>query len=204
MATLHVISAGAMQAVVTELLPVFEQASGAKVSATFGAVGQQKARVLAGEPAGAASAGLLLDWAARLHEIGITVAHSGYHKHTAYIVRNADMPGFSRSEQARLATLALAHRGSLDKMQGMLEAPADIASTMALRLAAMFHRSRTDIVLPAIEARVQRGEYRLKLEPQWLAANPLTAALLREEIAQWRKVGITLEVRPMQELLEVA
>jgi len=160
--------------------------------------------LLAGEPAGAASAGLLLDWAARLHEIGITVAHSGYHKHTAYIVRNADMPGFSRSEQARLATLVLAHRGSLDKMQGMLEAPADIASTMALRLAAMFHRSRTDIVLPAIEARVQRGEYRLKLEPQWLAANPLTAALLREEIAQWRRVGITLDVRPMQELLEVA
>jgi exopolyphosphatase/guanosine-5'-triphosphate,3'-diphosphate pyrophosphatase len=160
--------------------------------------------LLAGEPSGAANAGQLLDWAARLHEIGITVAHSGYHKHTAYIIRNADMPGFSRSEQARLATLALAHRGSLDKMQGMLEAPADIASTMALRLAAMFYRSRTDIELPAIEARAVRGEYRLKLEPHWLADNPLTAALLREEIAQWRKVGITLDVRPMQELLEVA
>jgi exopolyphosphatase/guanosine-5'-triphosphate,3'-diphosphate pyrophosphatase len=89
-------------------------------------------------------------------------------------------------------------------MQGMLEAPADIASTMALRLAAMFYRSRTDIELPTIEARAVRGEYRLKLEPHWLADNPLTAALLREEIAQWRKVGITLDVRPMQELLEVA
>jgi molybdate transport system substrate-binding protein len=51
MKTLHIISAGAMQAVVTELVPAFEQSSGAKVSATFGAVGQQKARVLAGEPA---------------------------------------------------------------------------------------------------------------------------------------------------------
>jgi exopolyphosphatase/guanosine-5'-triphosphate,3'-diphosphate pyrophosphatase len=159
---------------------------------------------LAGDPGAASSAGQLLDWAARLHEIGITVAHSGYHKHTAYIIRNADMPGFSRSEQARLATLALAHRGSLDKMQGLLGAPTDVTATMALRLAAMFHRSRTGIALPAIEARVQRGEYRLKLEPNWLAANPLTAALLREEIAQWRKVGVTLEVRPMQELLEVA
>jgi hypothetical protein len=49
-----------------------------------------------------------------------------------------------------------------------------------------------------------RGEYRVKLEPHWLAENPLTAALLREEIGQWRKVGITLDVRPMQELLEVA
>lgn len=48
---LHVISAGAMQAVVTSLAPVFEKATGATVEATFGAVGQQKARVLAGEPA---------------------------------------------------------------------------------------------------------------------------------------------------------
>ncbi len=51
MAKLDIISAGAMQAVVTHLAPAFEKASGATVSATFGAVGQQKARVLAGEPA---------------------------------------------------------------------------------------------------------------------------------------------------------
>ncbi|MBY0438502.1 MAG: substrate-binding domain-containing protein, partial [Burkholderiales bacterium] len=51
MATLNIISAGAMQAVVTTLVPAFEKATGATVSATFGAVGQQKARVLAGEPA---------------------------------------------------------------------------------------------------------------------------------------------------------
>ena len=44
-------------------------------------------------------------WAAKLHEIGISVAYSGYHKHSAYIVQNADMPGFSRMEQWRLATL---------------------------------------------------------------------------------------------------
>jgi molybdate transport system substrate-binding protein len=51
MATLNIISAGAMQAVVTTLIPVFEKTSGATVSATYGAVGQQKARVLSGEPA---------------------------------------------------------------------------------------------------------------------------------------------------------
>jgi len=151
-----------------------------------------------------ASAGQMLGWAAHLHEIGISVAHSGYHKHTAYIIRNADMPGFSRSEQSRLATLVLAHRGSLDKMQGMLEQPADIALTLALRLATVFHRSRTEMPVPAIEARLIGDQCRLKLEPRWLADNPLTAALLRDEIAQWRKVGIALDVRPMQELVEAA
>src|SRR6185295_18298731 len=46
---------------------------------------------------------LLLDWAARLAEIGLSVAHAQYHKHSAYILSNADMPGFSRMEQQRLA-----------------------------------------------------------------------------------------------------
>src|SRR6185436_16058780 len=46
-----------------------------------------------------------ITWASRLHEIGISVAFSGYHKHSAYIVGNADMPGFSRDEQTRLAVL---------------------------------------------------------------------------------------------------
>ena len=46
-----------------------------------------------------------LQWAAQLHEIGISIAHSGYHKHGAYILANADMPGFSRMDQALLARL---------------------------------------------------------------------------------------------------
>ena len=45
---------------------------------------------------------LILSWAARLHEVGISVAHSGYHKHSAYILGNADMPGFSRKRTRTL------------------------------------------------------------------------------------------------------
>jgi exopolyphosphatase/guanosine-5'-triphosphate,3'-diphosphate pyrophosphatase len=158
------------------------------------------AQVLPQEGAAAEAAIRLLDWAARLHEIGISVAHSGYHKHGAYILRNADMPGFSRSEQARLATLVLAHRGSLDKMQGMLDSDEDIAIVLALRLAALFHRSRVDAPPPLLEARFGGGDCRLRVDPDWLAGNPLTASLLREEIEQWRKVGLALEVRPQQAL----
>ena len=57
-----------------------------------------------------------LDWAARLHEIGLSVSHGGYHRHSGYILENADMPGFSRTEQARLALLARAQRGALVKL----------------------------------------------------------------------------------------
>src|SRR5262249_46339214 len=61
------------------------------------------------------------EWAAKLHEIGISVAHSGYHKHSAYIIKNADMPGFSKWEQERLSLLTLAHRGALKKLSELPE-----------------------------------------------------------------------------------
>ncbi|MBZ0269211.1 Ppx/GppA family phosphatase, partial [bacterium] len=52
-----------------------------------------------------AEAAHLLEWAARLHEIGLDVAHSHYHRHGQYILAHSDLPGFSREEQAWLATL---------------------------------------------------------------------------------------------------
>src|SRR5688572_7268368 len=59
---------------------------------------------------------LMLEWAARLAETGLSIAHAAYHKHSAYVLSNADMPGFSRMEQARLARIVLAHRGKLGKV----------------------------------------------------------------------------------------
>ncbi len=36
---------------------------------------------------------LVLRWAARLHETGLDIAHSKYHRHSAYLLEHADMPG---------------------------------------------------------------------------------------------------------------
>jgi exopolyphosphatase/guanosine-5'-triphosphate,3'-diphosphate pyrophosphatase len=60
-----------------------------------------------------------LRWAVSLHEIGLSVAHSEFHKHGAYIVGHADMPGFSKRDQARLALLVLGQRGKLQKLASM-------------------------------------------------------------------------------------
>ena len=79
---------------------------------------------------------LMLDWAARLAEIGLSVAHAQYHKHSAYILSNADMPGFSRMEQQRLARIVLAHRGKLGKMQDAGLEGSDWTLVFALRIAA--------------------------------------------------------------------
>jgi len=142
----------------------------------------------------------LLSWAARLHEIGLSVAHSGYHKHSAYILSHADMPGFSRMEQAHLSLLVLAHRGTMEKMKGQISSDLDLAMVMALRLAVLVHRSHTDVAIPAIEAHCDGHRFRLGLDAQWLARSALTAAALREEVREWRKLGVVLEIDAFDEL----
>jgi len=143
---------------------------------------------------------LMLSWAARLHEIGFTVAHAGYHKHSAYIIGHADMPGFSKMEQAQLSLLVLAHRGSLDKLRGMVAKDVNWTLLFALRLAALLHRSRSDVRLPAIHASKKKSTFTVELDARWLAANPLTAAELRDEIKDWNKLGIELSVPQLAEI----
>jgi exopolyphosphatase/guanosine-5'-triphosphate,3'-diphosphate pyrophosphatase len=135
-----------------------------------------------------------IDWAAKLHEIGISVAYSGYHKHSAYIIENADMPGFSRDEQMQVALLVLSHRRSLKKVSARVEGAVDMRSVMALRLAVLFYRSRADVPLPSMQARYQGGKFRLVLDSEWLTRNPLTATALREEVREWDKIGFELKV----------
>lgn len=145
-----------------------------------------------------ASLRIFLQWAAQLHEIGISIAHSGYHKHAAYILANADMPGFSRMDQALLARLVRAQRGGLVKLpefQADHREPAEPATRLALlalRLAVLFYRSRSDIALPEAQVVCKDTSYRLTLAADWLLDNPLTAAALEEEMLDWKAVGIDL------------
>jgi exopolyphosphatase/guanosine-5'-triphosphate,3'-diphosphate pyrophosphatase len=141
-----------------------------------------------------------ISWAAKLHEIGISVAYSGYHKHSAYIVQNADMPGFSKIEQWRLSTLVLAHRRSLKKIFTRDVEIVDWRMVMALRLAALIYRSRADIALPEIAARINGRALRLGIDRDWLANNPLTVTALQEEIEEWDGAGFKLDIKSLREL----
>jgi len=135
-----------------------------------------------------------LQWAARLHEIGISVAHSGYHKHSAYILANADMPGFSRKEQARLSLLTLAHRGGLAKLRDQLRESQDLALVMALRLATLFCRNRSAVSLPELQGHFSGTKFHLALEKGWLTQNPLTETALQDEAKQWKALDVSVQV----------
>ncbi|WP_277074367.1 exopolyphosphatase [Simonsiella muelleri] len=136
-------------------------------------------------------------WAAMLHEIGIDIAHSGYHKHTAYILANADMSGFSRAEQDLLANITLGQRGDLKKMADTLpEKPMLWHAVLALRLAVLLCRARVDFRLPENTILgVQNHDFYLKISQNWLNENPLTSAALAAESEEWKKTHYTFRVQ---------
>jgi exopolyphosphatase/guanosine-5'-triphosphate,3'-diphosphate pyrophosphatase len=140
---------------------------------------------------------MLLDWASRLAEVGLSIAHAQYHKHSAYVLSNADMPGFSRVEQQRLARIVLSHRGKLEKLRNDGLENGDWNLVFALRLASTLLRRRTRVRLPAFRAIAGDSRFSLELPKSWLARNALTAAALETEARQWETVGRQFAVRRM-------
>lgn len=135
-----------------------------------------------------------LGWAAKLHEIGVSIAHGGYHKHSAYIIENADMPGFSKMEQESLGFLVRAQRRSLAKLQMPALSEDRTVLVMIFRLAVLFHRNRLHITPPELNLAWHKAGFGLDVEPGWLAKNPLTDAELASEVVYWKDLNITLSL----------
>ena len=140
----------------------------------------------------------LLRWAARLHEIGLDVAHSGYHRHGAYLLENADMPGFAREEQLLLARLVGSHRRKL-MLEGLedLSPPWDergIYLILILRLAVLLHRDRSETPIPDFVLTGRPRTLELRLRIRSFREHPLTAADLNDEIEWLRAQGLRLRV----------
>ena len=60
-----------------------------------------------------AAAGKLLEAAGLLHDIGHFVSATSHHKHSAYLVANSDLPGFTDKERLTIAALCRFHRKSM-------------------------------------------------------------------------------------------
>jgi len=129
-----------------------------------------------------------LAWGARVHEIGLAVAHGGYHKHGAYLVANSELAGFSLQEQQLLALLVRCQRRKWPRAE-VDELPTERQSvavplSVLLRLATLLHRPRGGRPLPVVKAVAGERSLRLRFPRGWLRAHPLTRADLEQE-AQW-------------------
>lgn len=141
--------------------------------------------------------GQMLKWAADLHEIGLDIAHAHYHRHGAYLLLNADLAGFSTSEQQMLSAIVGNHRRkfreglSADAFEHQLETT--VRLTVLLRLAVLLHRSRVATPLPAIRLSASDNSLRLQFAPGWLEEHPLTQADLDQERGYLTAIDFCLE-----------
>ena len=137
---------------------------------------------------------LALNHAARLHEIGLAIAHNGYHRHSAYILEQGDMAGFTTMEQTLLASLVLGQTGKLPKIEGRFHGRAEWGALLCLRLAILIHRSRADGVTAPLDLQYTPKRFVLSVGREWLASNPLTDYSLGCEVEEWKKLGVGFEI----------
>ncbi|MGH8371342.1 MAG: exopolyphosphatase [Gammaproteobacteria bacterium] len=141
----------------------------------------------------------LLSWAAWLHEVGLAIAHSSYHKHGAYIVANADLAGFSRQEQQLLASLVRLHRRRFAKtvtanIDHNWNLPIRRLAAI-LRIAVLLHRGRDPNQALQFKVSTKNQTLDLQFPRGWAKSYPLTAADMEEETRQLRGSGVRLSVR---------
>lgn len=138
-----------------------------------------------------------LTWAALTHEVGLMVAHSGYHRHGAYLLTHSDLPGFTRQDQTIIAAMVVSHRR---KIRDTLEEPIQPhlqekvkRLVLVLRLAVVFHRTRRDGDIPRYKVKPAKDGVKISFEPDWIQAQPLLLAELQQEQDYWKKVEYNLE-----------
>lgn len=135
-----------------------------------------------------------LSWCGLLHEVGLVVSHSGYHKHGAYLIEHADLPGFTTQEQEVMSTLILAQKGNLRKISSTI-ADSDFAkAVLALRLAVMFMHSRIDVDLDELRLKM-KNRIELEIRNNWNVHHPTLSYWLDKERELWSQVGIEFAIR---------
>lgn len=140
----------------------------------------------------------LLFWASELHELGLSIAHSQFHKHGAYLIEHADTPGFSNQEQTQLAFLIRAQRR---KFPGLLfgefsekQQLSLLLLTVLLRIALVLRRDRTDLDIKLEKIKWDGKTFMLGFESGWLEGHPLYQADLEQEAVYLKNAGVKINI----------
>ncbi|KEF30218.1 Exopolyphosphatase [Marinobacter nitratireducens] len=140
----------------------------------------------------------VLRWACRLHEIGLTISHSQYHKHGAYLLRYSDLPGFSQQFQRDLATLVRGHRRKFSSAVFDGVDQEDLPRLRYLcvltRLGVLLQHPRNMEEPPAFTLHGHNNKLVIEFPEGWLDDRPLTLADLKNERDYLAKQDFELEI----------
>jgi len=141
----------------------------------------------------------LLLWAAQLHEIGISISYSHYNMHSAYIIENSNIDGFSRQVQRVLALLVLNHRQKIDieQIRSLSDGWRKKVKylTVLLRLAVAFYRGRSDVDLTMIKLEPGKNKLDILIPHAWVESHPLTVFDLETEQGYLKSMNFDLGIR---------
>ncbi len=141
----------------------------------------------------------LLRWASRVHEVGLAISHTQYHKHGGYVIEHSDLPGFSRDVQNALATLVRTHRrkfnAGLFEHHDDDEIPALMRLAVLLRLGVLLQHARTNEPPPPFTLQAKGNRLDIRFPDQYLEQHPLTLADLESEKNFLKKADVELRIQ---------
>jgi len=144
----------------------------------------------------------LLNGAIRLHELGLSIAHSQYHKIGAYVINHADMPGFSNQQKLIMATLVRSHRRKISKSVLAALTPRQhemiIPLLVVMRLSVVFARNRHFEPVPVEHMHWLEDTIHLDINPDWLIDHPLIKADLKDEVKRLQAINLQLLINRPQ------
>ena len=135
-----------------------------------------------------------LRWSSLLHEVGLAVSQTGYHKHASYIVENADLPGFTTREQKTMSRLILAQKGNLRKIGEVLSDPDFAKAVLALRLSILLMHARIEADFSELRLRM-KSRIELDIKRGWVAHHPTVSFWIEKEQEFWDEVGVDFTIR---------
>ncbi len=139
---------------------------------------------------------VLLDTAAKLHEIGLTIDFKKGGEHSAYLLQSLDLPGFTRAQKHLLGELARRYREQLTSLpeQHAISGTSAKRVLRLLRLAVLLSHRRNPALEPNFSLESDGDKLTLTIDSQWLEENPLTAAELEIEANRQTDIGWPLSV----------
>lgn len=135
----------------------------------------------------------LLKWAAMLHEVGLTINHSGMQRHSAYILQNTNLPGFNQDQQALLATLVRYHRKAVkvDEMPRLtlFKRKQFLPLVFLLRLGTLLNNQRQATSKPEdLQLQTDEGHWTLTFPRDYFSQNNLVQLDLEREQIYWNEI----------------
>ncbi|WP_313689084.1 exopolyphosphatase [Pantoea sp.] len=135
----------------------------------------------------------LLKWAATLHEVGLTINHSGMQRHSAYILQYTNMPGFNQDQQMLLAMLVRFHRKAVkvDEMPRftLFKKKQFLPLVFLLRLGTLLNNQRQATTRPdTLKLNTDDGHWTLTFPAGYFSQNTLVQLDLEREQSYWNEV----------------